>query len=234
MSANIPGLNIESPYYDKVRALRPEARFARYVRERYKVRSRRLAGEHPDKWTDDMILRSFKFTNVKRDWDYTSTWLKKRWYAPNYGHELIGLMCAVARFVCLVPSLQAIGIPGAAQRKVNTRAKLYLEKVEKTMLARQDAGHKVFTSAYVIGGVAAGHKKASWVVWEYLWPAFEAGLLTRKWETLDEAHEALNQLNGWGHFMTQEVVLDFVHTWYGSGVTDRESYAYAGPAPFVV
>jgi hypothetical protein len=155
--------------------------------------------------------------------------LKKRWYAPNYGHELIGLMCAVARFVCLVPSLQAIGIPGAAQRKVNTRAKLYLEKVEKTMLARQDAGHKVFTSAYVIGGVAAGHKKASWVVWEYLWPAFEAGLLTRKWETLDEAHEALNQLNGWGHFMTQEVVLDFVHTWYGSGVTDRESYAYAGP-----
>ena len=224
-------VNVNTPYYQAVRALPPESRFVRYITERYRVRARRLSGAQPEQWTDDPILRTYKFTNVKRDWDYTSTWLQKRWYTPNHGHELVGLMCATARFICLVDSLQAISMPSPStvHRSTNARAKDFLTRAEKVLTHRQEEGHKVFTSAYMIGGVAGGHKKIPWVIWEYLWPAWQSGHLGTVWQTLDDAHVALHTLNGWGHFMTQEVVLDLRRTWLASSARDRDTYAYAGP-----
>ena len=224
-------INVNTPFYDAVRALPAEARFVRYITERYNVRARRLSGERPERWTEDPILRTYKFTNVKRDWDYTSTWLQKRWYAPNSGHELIGLLCATARFICLVDSLRAISMPSPSHptRSTNARAKDFLTRAEKVLTQRQDAGHKVFTSAYMIGGVAGGQKKVPWVIWEYLWPAWQSGHLGTVWTKLDDAHTALHTLSGWGHFMTQEVVLDIGRTWLGWSAADRETYAYAGP-----
>jgi hypothetical protein len=47
------------------------------ARERESIRRKRLAGEPPP-WTDDPILRTWRFTNVHRENDKTTLWLDER------------------------------------------------------------------------------------------------------------------------------------------------------------
>ena len=62
--------------------LRAQA-FYDFINEREEVRQRRLAGfSFP--WTDDPILRSYKFTNVHRHHDRTSMELRNRFYGPHF------------------------------------------------------------------------------------------------------------------------------------------------------
>lgn len=222
-------INLQSPAYTAVRTLSPLERYVRYIRERYQVRSRRMAGVPQEKWTDDPILRVYKFTNVRRDWDYTSTWLYHNWYRPHADDYMVGLAAAFARFFCYVPSFQLVGYPTSRLKTVQGAAKEWLQRVEKKLRTEQDAGRKVFTSAYIIGGVKGGENKVRYVLWEYLWPAVTDGVLSKPYESLEEAHTVLQQLFGWGHFMTQEVTLDLRHTWIGNLATDQRTYAFAGP-----
>ena len=217
----------EDPLFDDLRALPAPLLFQYYIRERYRVRAKRLSGAAPSAWTNDLILQTYKFTNVRREWDYTSTWLCQRWYKP-FGHRhTAGLAAAVARFFCYVPTLERIGFPDVPNtRKGVTR---YVERTRKILQARVDGGHKIFTSAYVIGGVQRGHAKHDWVLDQYMLPAWESGLLDAEYWSCEKLHDQLVQLNGWGHFMTQEVVLDLQHTRVLQHAEDRTTYGYAGP-----
>jgi hypothetical protein len=52
-------------------------RFFKFCRERHSVFLRREAGLPREQWTDDPILKQYKFTNVFRELDRTTAWFKK-------------------------------------------------------------------------------------------------------------------------------------------------------------
>lgn len=224
----------DDPLLHTVRVMDPETLFLYYIRERYLVRSQRMVHKPQGDWTKDPILRTYKFTNVRRAWDYTTEWLTRSWYTPNGQRPLAGVACAVARFFCYVPTLQLLGFPTDSTnstRPVLQRALLrkYIARSRKVLQREVNAHRKIFTSAYVIGGVQRGHAKHDWVLDEYIQAAYDTGALSTKYATCDEAHTRLVQLNGWGHFMTQEVVLDLTRTWVLEGASDIGTYGYAGP-----
>ena len=53
-----------------------------YIRERERIRLRKLQGLRPPKLTADPILATYKFTNVLRHWDRTTQWVVNNWYIP--------------------------------------------------------------------------------------------------------------------------------------------------------
>ena len=65
---------------DKIRSMSPSISidnlklFYYYVTERYNIYKKRELGI-PAPWTDDPILKEYKFTNVRREHDRTSKWL---------------------------------------------------------------------------------------------------------------------------------------------------------------
>lgn len=49
--------------------------FLYYIGERYRIHIRKDLKHLPQPWTDDKILRKYRFTNVRREQDYTTRWL---------------------------------------------------------------------------------------------------------------------------------------------------------------
>jgi hypothetical protein len=97
---------------------------------------------------------------------------------------------------------------------------------------RQDRGIKIFSSAYIIGGVRGGKRKSNWVIDKYLLPVLDSGVLLKQWnDPIDDLHNKLHEFNGWGDFMTQEVVLDLMQTFVLAErpAMERRMYGYAGP-----
>lgn len=191
-----------------------------YMRERYAVRLRRLRGDPPERWTADPLLRTYKFTNVRRAWDRTTEWLVRTWYGP-YAHDLdtVGRACAVARFVNYVPALATLRHPWR------------LTDVERTLTARAARGEQVFTGAYIISpaGGKTGDSKLRTVVGTYLAPVNKARILRRTWTSCAALAKELRGYTGWGAFMTQEVVQDAQFTDVARWATDRDTWAVCGP-----
>jgi len=212
----------------KIKALAPYERFRYYINERIDIRQRRKKRLPREEWTRDPILAKYKFTNARRAWDYTSQWLINNWYNTYRDHPSSGMAAAFARFFCYVPTLEAVGFPHAS---VST----WLEQSRHQLNHRRDRGEKVFTSAYIIGGVRAGHKKIDWVIREYLMPVHGSGALRKPWKhSIEDLHNYLHEFNGWGDFMTQEVVLDLMktHVLGYKDFSERRMYGFAGPGAF--
>jgi alpha-glutamyl/putrescinyl thymine pyrophosphorylase clade 1 len=213
-------------YLDRIRNLSAIQRFEYYITERYTIRERRRMDEPREAWTQDPIFQTFKFTNVRRAWDFTSEWLTREWYTPHGNHANAGIAAVVARFFCLVPSLDCIGFPYVDFVNWKPSAQRALED-------RAARGIKVFTSAYMIaGGGSQGRSKVEWVFNDIITPAYESGLLAAPWYApIDDLHERLRALNGFGDFMTQEVVLDLMQTKIlrHRSLAERKWYGWAGP-----
>lgn len=68
---------------DKIKRQRasPIQQYFAYARERYRIRLRRNAGE-PKPWTQDPLLLKYSFTEVFREDDHTTTWLREKVREP--------------------------------------------------------------------------------------------------------------------------------------------------------
>lgn len=208
-----------------VRKMDPLRRFVYYMRERYNVRVKRLCGDGAP-WTNDPILRTFKFTNVRREWDRTSQFLIKEWYKPHRTDSRVGVSCAVARFIGRVDTLREIDTPCEYASWTS-----YAHHAKATMTRIKTRGDAVFTGAYVISGAgcATGELKHRHVMDRFLAPVAKSNILNHSHASAFTLHHELKAFEGWGHFMTQEVVLDCMFTHVLSRAKDRHDYAMPGP-----
>lgn len=199
----------------------PLERFAYYIGERYQIALRRAANK-PRPWTRDPILAMYKFTNVKRSWDHVSRWLWEHWYSPHREARSVGLACALARFTNYVPTFETLGYP-----------RLHTPDHWREKLKLQRAQHgKVFGAAYhIVGGIAPGADKIDWLVDHWIHDVWKTNLLMRWWPDPFELHSELVLLDGWGNFMAQEVVLDWMLTHFADGVSDNNRKRFAVPGP---
>lgn len=183
--------------------------FYAYLEEREKIRLRREA-KLPAPWTDDPILREFKFTNVKRIHDRTTKEFAKIYARHSFSEEHIALYnCAMNRYFGTVLWARAIGwqeshshveILGCAEQEI-------------------EKGSQIFTGAYVITN--GGRPEPKYVVVEsylhHFWqraPRIVAALeASRLWE---KAYEEMRILPGFGGtgFMSKEVLQDYL-IWLG-------------------
>jgi hypothetical protein len=190
--------------------MRAEAFFS-FMRERENVRLRKEAGDFFP-WTDDPILRDFKFTNVHRHHDKTSRVLREKFYTPKFDHEPRDILmnAALFRYFGTWEFAEAIGW----QRWDKFDFKGIIDLAAKRLANKE----RVFTGAYVItnGGISAPKQEV--VVDTYL-----SGLhghatyisdLARASQSWEKVGKAMMDLPGFGGsgFMTKEVLLDTTYT----------------------
>src|ERR1700736_146027 len=78
--------------------------FVAFIIERDAIYKRRAAGE-PAPWTDDLILRAWSFTNIHREDDRVTVWVKLNLRDPHADDPDLWFALAVARFVNWPPTL---------------------------------------------------------------------------------------------------------------------------------
>lgn len=185
--------------------------FFAFAREREQVRLQKEAGQ-PKPWTDDEILRSYKFTNVCREHDATSRQLISNLYQKHADDDprSILLNCAVARYFGRWEFALAHG-----WLDFDTYDPDELEDI-----ARDRRAHKepVFTGAYVITNSGIAAPKEEVVVQYFIAALYEAiphivsvAQKTRSWQ---EVSKELRKVDGFGGsgFMTKETLVDTTYT----------------------
>lgn len=195
---------------------------------RHQIYLNRAAGK-PKPWTDDPILQQYKFTNVFRELDRHTVWVRENIREPYLDHPDMWFMCCMFRQIGWIPTIEEL-----------MHAKLHTKwdpvKARKIMLARQERGDNLYTGAYMLNAHGRGpddpSDKAFFTTHLVLQPLWEhrkqlRGLMHGNMQT---AWGALLPTHGWGPFTAYQVVLDLLHSkgWLDEA-SDRDTWAVTGP-----
>lgn len=191
----------------------------------------------PGRLTDDEILAAFRFTNVFRELDRVTVWIRENIREPYADHPNLWYMLAVARYINWPPTLAELIEEKAWPDNDAFTPELMTEALE----ARRARGEKIETGAYMIR--AESDPKAPWYKWSkqrYVSEVVLGNLWERKahWvELLGRSRELrqpweelqLPEYTGWGPFMAYQFVLELHHTRYLAEALDKYRWAAVGP-----
>ena len=209
--------------YPTVKSLKA---FSAFVHERHRIYIRKEAGQ-PKPWTKDPVLQAFRFTNVYRELDTVTAWVRENWREPNAEHPDLWFAMAVARLINWPVTLAEIGFPSAWSARAGAR-------MNDVVTRLKDRGEKTFTSAYIINQAVTGGygmSKAEYlatVVFPDLWKRREF-IRPREGDHLAEFHERLMTGYGMGSFLAAQVVADLKHTLPLKNAPDWHTWAASGP-----
>lgn len=208
---------------DKLKTMTPLKRLLYFVREREAVRLKKEAGERPP-WTQDPILQSYRFTNVRRMDDKVSRWLLKNWYKPYRNHPNMLAAAAIARFFNLPSTLHCI-----TGLVFNPDGPPDLFGIYHAIKALRNAGYTVFNCAYMVRG-NDGDDKIESVLEHNVRPLMDADRRERivAPSSMERTHANITAVRGYGSFMAGQLVADLRHAVTGRW-RDKHTWAPIGP-----
>ena len=206
--------------------MKPLDAMLHWVREREAVRIKKETGK-PFPWTEDEIIDTYRFCNVRREDDRVTVWVREHIREPFAGSPYLWLMMCIARQINWPDTLAEL----IAKKAWPVDETFRPSKMSKAMNARKDRGEKLYTGAYMISAPSTkGADKQVYIAEEVcgeLWerrehfPTFNV--------TMRNVHAWISKTNGWGPFMAYQAVVDMRFTPLLAGAKDISSWAAAGP-----
>jgi hypothetical protein len=197
------------------------AEFFALATERELIRRNRLAGKKPP-WTLDPVLQAFRFCNVFREDDATTTWFRDNLRDPLKGcPQQVTLATVAFRLFNYVPTGEIL--------KPHLLTGWDPVAVRRALIQRNE--RKVISGAYMITS-PAGYDKATGLVHviDTFAKMLDNGTIDQDdWLTLQDAHRALGEVPFLGRFHAYEVVTDLRWTSVLENATDINTWASAGP-----
>jgi hypothetical protein len=200
--------------------------FWNFINERHAIYIRKDVENQPPPWTKDLILKEYKFTNIFRELDRTTIWLREH-VREKYADQKDLLFFNIATF-----RMYGTMESGAAHGWIKTWDR---ERIIKADMARIADGNKVFTGAYVITNAGQKRPKVEIVVNDFLTPLWydkrKLYAQFRDCKSLEVAWRLLGKYPGWGGggFMAYELISDLRWTPILDDATDIMTWANAGP-----
>jgi hypothetical protein len=193
-------------------------RYFNFINERHMIYIKKSQGL-PRPWTDDPVLREYKFTNIFRELDRGTEWYRVNIRVPYADDPYLFFNTCVYRHFNYFPTAIRIGY-------IRNFDPASLEKLLREV--REDNG-KVYTSAHMTTGTLGGDKitQSVWKVLKPLWYA-QGKVCPKPSDTLKSAFEKF-LAPGFGPFTRYEVITDLRHTRYLQHATDIMTWANAGP-----
>lgn len=187
-----------------------------WIKQRESVRKKKAAWVARP-WTEDPLLRDFRWCNVRRMDDRVSKWLLDNWYVQD-GTITTDLTAAtLARLVNWPDAL--LEITGGERFDIT-----YMNAAMHALEKRKVRGDKTFTGAYIVPGVPGRSKVESVMsTVRTVSDAYFDG------ETMRETWEHLCKFDGIGSFLAGQIAADLAHLNTGRDWTDKATWAPLGP-----
>ena len=187
-----------------------------WMREREKIRALKEAGR-PRPWTDDAILREWRFCNVNRCDDTVTRWIFANIIEPHFWSPSLWFNLVIARLVNWPLTLEALG---------------YFEEwdIVRFMSVMGSRTGKVWTGAYMIPAGPSGVGKAEFIASQpltTLWNA-RAAAPTSALATCASWFAFIEKAPALGGFLSNQVVTDMKYTAALELAPDRETFIVAG------
>jgi hypothetical protein len=171
---------------------------AYWIQERWNVYVKKTM-DQPKPWSTDPVFQTTYFTNVHRENDKVTQWIRAFHY-PHRRSSQLTYNTILARFLNWPDTLEELGF-------IEQHDPEYLLKVLEGRAKRKE---KVWSGAYVITTHGLPMSKA-----RYLAENVMGGVAVRtlpNWHSLSAAHSFLQQLEGLGSFLAAQVVADLKNT----------------------
>lgn len=194
--------------------------FFAFARERHRIYLRRQAGE-PKPWTEDPILRQFKFTNVFRELDATTIWIRENIREPLDGDPRVFQAIMIARWFNRISTLEAARELILSGEWTAELARPILEQLDP-----------IFTNAYMIASPPGMDKLTGILGYiDAIKPKVDAKALEmeKRQHSLHEVTDWLCTFKGLADFMSYEIVTDLRHTYLLNKAPDIMTWANPGP-----
>ena len=207
----------------------------KFMQARHSIYLARAAGAAAP-WTEDEILKKYKFTNVYRELDRVTIWVRENIREPFADHPHLWFMLCMARQINWPPTLQAlIGAGDGAWPFTRWDWRTAMRVLRK----RAESGEKVYTGAYMLTANAGGRLnkvKGAFdkpeitcrLVLDELWRERET-IKLQMTVSIEHAVDTLKQHTGFKGFMAYEVASDLRYTRYLETAPDNLTWAHAGP-----
>lgn len=200
--------------------------FAEYMIERYKIHLRRLDGKPPP-WTEDQGLQRIYLTNVFREDDRVTRWIRENIREPFAEADNLWHLLAAARLINHPAALEDLLESGGLEEGTWSP-----DRFLTTLNDRHALGERIYTTAYMLwGGDVKGRPKhyTTAEILDELWEHREV-IEPNLHRTLREAWDALVPYRGLrSGFLAYEIVSDLRHTRYLKDAPDVTHWAFAGP-----
>lgn len=196
--------------------------FIGWAIERDKVRERREAGLPQDQWTENWILKEFRFCNVSREDDRVTKWIKENMrdpYDSGPSDTLFRLLC-LARFVNSPRTLGHLFDEGVIDRGTGVIAYDRIKPVMKKLMLSGD--EPVFSPAYMVRSKQDTDKAA------YVAEVVSEAKLPKA-RSREGFVKELQESYGFGTFMAGQVAADAAYTHLLEGAPDHLTWAPLGP-----
>jgi hypothetical protein len=192
--------------------------FQHWINEREIVRLEKNAGL-PRPWTDDPILNSYRFCNVRREDDKVTQWIRKNWSHPSHPNFILAM--TIARLVNWPETLNVLDFP------YEWRPDWFVNVIQQRTLK----GLKSWSSAYIVGTNGHAVSKPVYVARTVLDP-----IATRcaqgPWPTpLRALYGALRAFDGVGSFIAGQIVADAKNTTNSPWHLTEDWYTFVVPGP---
>jgi hypothetical protein len=195
--------------------------FTRWITEREKVRCAKESGA-PKPWTNDAIIRNYRFCNVRRMDDKVSRWLLEDWYDYAQDTRTLVVAAALARMINWPDTLARI-----TDGERFTSEDWNAARIRRTLHGWKDGGNKVFTGAYIVDA-GRGGSKIDKVVGDVEHVA--TNIAIDDTQSMRCAHAALMGCPGIGSFMAGQIVADLRWVlWWPLDPEDAMTWAPIGP-----
>lgn len=198
-----------------------------FMHERHLIWMRRNAGQ-PFPWTTDPILGNQFFTNVYRELDKDTIWIRDNVRQPFGDNPNLPQMLALCRWFGDTGFLGDIIDSPKTFPLDRPMDDFMMSAIRAVASRRSREGKKNWTSAYMIGTAGNSMPKELYCVQR----AREASVLTlENCTSLEAAWTLLSGMKGWAGngFMAYELVTDLRHTKWLRDAPDVQSWANAGP-----
>lgn len=202
-------------------------KFFAYATERYNIMLRKQEGK-PAPWTEDKILRQYRFCNVFREDDITTRWFKANVRDELFYDPEVVMATIIFRWFNKIETGERLLGPE------ENRLKLFTGFHPDEIRQRLQGVKPILSAAYMIK-TPDGMNKLEGLLWCFERAARVAFSLGQDWlervgeVTLQQAHSELTKLPYMGDFMAYEVITDLRHTALLQDAPDIMFWANPGP-----
>ena len=193
-------------------------RFFYWVHERTSIQEKKDRGD-PWPWTDDPILREYKFTNAFRERDKTTVWFRENIRDPLKFQPEVYMATVIFRWFNLIET-------GKTLLKHNLHIDWDPEKAYDVITPQK----QWVTGAYMIKSPTSMNKvRGVCQTITNVWEDRERFIDKCPWDSLKKMSTWLEGYPFLGPFLSYELATDFRHTFVGFRAYDINTWANAGP-----
>ena len=199
--------------------MEPIERFFWWMEERHRIFLKKNMGLSRQQWTDDEILKTYRFTNPFRENDKTTVWFRENMRDPLKNNDAVLMATVIFRWFNFIQTGETLL---ANNLHIDWNPEVAREEIKKQS--------KYVTGGYIIK-TPDGMDKVDGVIWcvNRIWPQREQLANDIRSNNLRGSWNLFMQFPYLGAFMSYELITDLRHTHLLDTADDIYTWANAGP-----